>query len=90
MVGQESMGVMSRARWSNEEDEMNGQVLGISGVLERWANWRHELEKDGYVVVQATGEREGLKLAEGMPSRRRIYRFADHDGIGRLGGFGGA
>jgi len=39
MVGLESIGVMSRARQSNEENEMNGQILCIGGDLERWANW---------------------------------------------------
>lgn len=67
MVGLEPMGVMSRARRSNEEDEMNGQVLAISGDLERWANWRHELEKNGYVVVQATDEREASTLLKACP-----------------------
>jgi len=62
MVGLESIGVTSRARQSNEEDEMNGQILCIGGDFERWANWRHELEEKGYVFVQATDEREASTL----------------------------
>ena len=41
---------------------MNGQILCIGGDLERWANWRHELEENGYVFVQATDEREASTL----------------------------
>jgi CheY-like chemotaxis protein len=53
---------MSRACQSYEEDEMNGQILCIGGDLERWANWRNELEENGYVFVQATDEREASTL----------------------------
>jgi CheY-like chemotaxis protein len=58
---------MSRARQSNEEDEMNGQILCIGGDLERWANWRNELEENGYVFVQATDEREASRLLKACP-----------------------
>ena len=46
---------------------MNGKVLCIGGDLERWANWRHDLEENGYVVVQATDEREASTLLKACP-----------------------
>jgi CheY-like chemotaxis protein len=46
---------------------MNGQILCIGGDLERWANWRHELEENGYVFVQATDEREASMLLKACP-----------------------
>jgi CheY-like chemotaxis protein len=58
---------MSRARPSNEEDEMNGQILCIGGDLERWANWRRELEENGYIFVQATDESEASTLLKACP-----------------------
>ena len=46
---------------------MNGQILCIGGDSERWASWGHELEENGYVVVQAIDEREASTLLKACP-----------------------
>ena len=46
---------------------MNGQILCIGGDATRWANWGHELEEDGYLVVHASDEREASALLRACP-----------------------
>ena len=46
---------------------MNGQILCIGGDATRWVSWGHELEANGYVVVQASDEREASTLLKTCP-----------------------
>ena len=46
---------------------MNRKILCIGGDITRWANWRHELEQNGYVFVQTTDEREASTLLKACP-----------------------